>query len=208
MKTFANVLSLTIAIVAVIFALVPQHVRADPPPGQVTVINTAGQPVPVNGSVAATQSGSWTVGINGTPSITIANTPSAPVPIQNVDEYGRQPFQQFVSIDIPDGSISGDSDTFTVPVGKRLVIEHVSGQIVLTTPGFPRLLVRPGGSAGFPQLVMSEKIGPGIGGLEFWGITRQVLMYADSSFDVLWFRDNAIGQATANVVLTGHYINQ
>jgi hypothetical protein len=44
--------------------------------GSVTVVNTSANPVPVTGSVSASQSGTWNVGITGTPTVNVANGPA------------------------------------------------------------------------------------------------------------------------------------
>src|SRR5437763_17162019 len=61
-----------------------------PPTGQVLVVNGAGQPVPVapqgttivGGSVAATQSGAWNVGVAGTADVRVTNASPLPVTLQ------------------------------------------------------------------------------------------------------------------------------
>jgi hypothetical protein len=66
-------------------------------PQSVVVTNNSAQQVPVilaslpaiSGNVAATQSGAWTVGISGTPSMNITNLPGAPVPVRDVDLSSR-----------------------------------------------------------------------------------------------------------------------
>jgi len=66
-------------------------------PQAVVVTNSNSQQVPVtvtslptvSGNVAATQSGAWTVGVSGTPSMNIANLPGAPVPVRDVDVSNR-----------------------------------------------------------------------------------------------------------------------
>jgi hypothetical protein len=97
-------------------------------------------PVPVTGSttvsgaVAATQSGSWNVGIIGQPlSVSVANSPTVgltagtTVFTKNVEEPGRVPFQATV-----DGLQSGDGSFFSffapVPSNTRLVIKQVSAR--------------------------------------------------------------------------------
>ena len=67
----------------------------------------------VAGTVAATQNGIWNVGINGTPSVRVADDP------------GRIPFQSTKYCTPSPGSCSA---TFgPTPSGRRLVIEYVSG---------------------------------------------------------------------------------
>src|ERR1051326_4393671 len=47
----------------------------------------------VAGTVAASQSGPWTVGITGTPNVTVTNPATAPVFFRNVDDPGRTPYE-------------------------------------------------------------------------------------------------------------------
>jgi hypothetical protein len=61
--------------------------------------------------------------------VAITNLPA----VQNVALTGRSPFAGGESINaqpIPDGDVSGEH-TFVVPVGKRLVIEYVTAQMIL-----------------------------------------------------------------------------
>ena len=50
-----------------------------------------------------------------------------PLPVRELDNPGRQAFQVQVSANIPAGDFGGVG-SFTVPAGKRLVIEHVSAR--------------------------------------------------------------------------------
>ena len=87
----------------------------------VNVVNTPANPVPVtgsttvSGSVSATQSGTWTVGISG-----------QPIAIKN----GRTPYQEQRSASGGSGCgtvVCGPTFTFSpVPSGKQLVITAVS----------------------------------------------------------------------------------
>lgn len=74
-------------------------------------------PLPVAGTVAATQSGTWNVGIAGTPSINVANPASSPALVRNVDNSSRT----FVTLELVDGQ------SYTVPDGKILILEQVLG---------------------------------------------------------------------------------
>ena len=216
MSTLAQVVSLSTAALAVTLALAPQHTSAAAPvSSQVQVVNSSAQPVPVNGTVGATQSGAWTigaeqsgawnVGINGTPTVTIGNAPTAPIPTRNVDEYDRQPFQQTIIVQLGAGEQSDISGTITVPAGKRLVIENVAGQVVVPPGQIPIFLVQ----TDLPRhVVMAEHIGELNPGNDTWGITRRVLMYADLHVEVLLARNSTVGGAAANVTLTGHYVDR
>src|SRR6266568_4786805 len=59
--------------------------------------------------------------------VMVVNTPASPVPVRDVDNPARQPFQAEVVGGFADGaSTTGDIPITTVPAGKVLVIEHVS----------------------------------------------------------------------------------
>jgi hypothetical protein len=99
-----------LAFVSIVIALVPFVSRGQgnsqngPPPFDVKVINSPSQPVPVTGTVS------------------VSNLGSAPLPVQDVDSPGRQPVTA-------DGSCSGSGCTatvYTVPAGKRLIVEYAS----------------------------------------------------------------------------------
>lgn len=108
----------------------------------VKIINTADEPVPT--AAQGTTNIAGTVGISGTPNVNVANMPTvalAPgssilvdnnsmnaIPVRDVDNPARQAFQKSFNHPVP-AQASGVFQNFTVPVGKRLVIEHVSAQV-------------------------------------------------------------------------------
>ncbi len=134
MKTLGNTLRLALCVSVLAVLTIPTSSSAvDPgPPGglNVTVTNT---PLPVSGSigvsgtVAATQSGTWNVGVTGTPNVSVGNV----VAVQNVDEKGRVPYMQSGFQSCAPGNGLCDLVFPAVPAGKRLVIEHVSANIGL-----------------------------------------------------------------------------
>ena len=96
---------------------------ADPPGAPVQII--APLPLPttgthsVSGTVAATQSGPWNVGLNG-------NTKASPFFVRNADESNKTPWQVSLfttSCNLPTSCILA---TQQVPAGKRLVIEYAN----------------------------------------------------------------------------------
>src|SRR5205814_7959433 len=123
-------------------------------PDTVVIANTAQNPGVI--SVAGTANIAGSVSINNTPSvnvasmpsvnvatlpgITIANTPGSPAITRSADEHARQPFQREVYPFINDGSYY-DVQTFQVPQGKRLVIEHVSASAGMPQGQFPYVVV-------------------------------------------------------------------
>src|SRR5215831_2086602 len=161
-----------------------------PPGGMgVTILNT---PVPVTGSatvsgtVAATQSGPWTVQVvnppNAPASTTVTNPATAPVQTTDVDNPGRIPYQ---STQIADTTCIGTSPSCVVffppvPSGHRLVVLHVSGLAGAAT--------KPG-----QMNIGAGKQVPGVGGVRVNSLTNFAFQpfTVDTSFDqsVLMYLD-------------------
>ena len=104
--------------------------------GPTVTIDPAQLPLPVKGSatiegtVAATQSGAWNVGISG-------NNAAAPLLVKNVNEPGRLPYDVIATFN-SDRCVANCSnfdnifsrtifDLPSVPAGKKWVVTHVSG---------------------------------------------------------------------------------
>jgi hypothetical protein len=62
--------------------------------------------------------------------VTVINPTSVPVPVKDLDNPALQPFQWFFSITF-DPTQGTNGQSFTVPAGKRLVIEFVSATVAL-----------------------------------------------------------------------------
>lgn len=113
-------------------------------------------PLPVVGTVGATQSGTWNVGISGTPNVTVSSLPmvqfNGPQPvvttnsennpafIRDVDSVGRFPFVTQLCKDTGQGFCGTVPSSIDVPRDVRLVIEEfsatcVSGDITQPIPG-------------------------------------------------------------------------
>src|SRR5215510_10186376 len=78
------------------------------PTSQTQNVNVVNTP-----TVNAQQSGTWNVGINGTPVVgldagnnTVKIDSSIPASVRDVDNPARQPFQAFVAVVLPFGQIS------------------------------------------------------------------------------------------------------
>jgi len=98
----------------------PGSTQAGHPPGpDVRVVNTTAEPVPVTlqspNPVPVTLQGSATIDTTN------------PIPVRDVDRQPQQPVQ--FSLFIPGPS------SYTVPAGKRLVVEYVSGGFVIIPHG-------------------------------------------------------------------------
>jgi hypothetical protein len=110
--------------------VVPRPVSgAQPQP--VLVTNTGSQQVPVSiaslpamsGTVAATQSGTWTFGLSGTPSVTIANLPAAPLPVRDVDASNRIELYVF---EASEQNVPGLNLVFDPLPPGNILLDHVS----------------------------------------------------------------------------------
>lgn len=97
----------------------------------VQIVNPLPVPVTVSGdiggTVAATQSGTWSVGVNNT------------VLVKNLNEPGREPYEYGIEFDSSSCSFNCSNfahlgqvivfDGPVVPAGKRLIVQHVSGRL-------------------------------------------------------------------------------
>jgi hypothetical protein len=62
--------------------------------------------------------------------VLVTNTATNPVQTRDVDKTAQQPFQKNFHMTFDPGQL-GTSATFTVPAGKRLVLENVSGDFMV-----------------------------------------------------------------------------
>lgn len=149
-----------LALVGIATLGTPHHGRSasgtssSAPTSQTQNVNVVNAP-----TVNAQQSGLWNVGINGTPTVEVANFPATtnvgidplsntvkvdttnPLPVRDVDNAVRQPFAAACTIQ----NNNGFPCTVTVvPPGKRLVIEmfqvnqqNVAPELVVVTNNTP-----------------------------------------------------------------------
>lgn len=207
-----------------------QTVKADQPDA-VIVTNT---PLPVQGTVAATQSGLWNVGITGTPTVNVGNLGAVhltdngnPLNVHDVDRPTQQPFSQFIECNlVPEGQ--GRPQNFcdpgvilpAVPAGKTLVIEDYSGNCevptgsVVTLSGFDLFTV----SATQVGIFSGAVRGPATlaGTLAATGQTRFVFgraakLYAPAGSTlqptVLSTSTGPTSQGSCMVFLNGYFVN-
>jgi hypothetical protein len=101
------------------------------------------------------------------------------IPIRDVENPARQPFQRELQITVPAGS-NGVAQTFTVPAGKRLVIEFVAASLGLF-PGQKGILLittTVGGSIASYDLPLTDQ-GVGFTGFAGFRTSQMVRIYAD-----------------------------
>jgi len=104
---------------AVVFAgpAAAQPMTVQAPPGgiAVNVVNPPDSPVPVE--------------VQGVPEVDVSNTPETPIHVRDVDRRARTPYIHGCEIALEDGSTQRFCSFADVEVGKRLVVEFISGEI-------------------------------------------------------------------------------
>ena len=146
MKPFARlmVMTLGLGLLAALTGLVgPQPQRTNAAvAAAVAVVNTPNVNVANTPTVNAQQSGAWNVGINGTPTVNLNNSPTMPLFNRDVENPARQPFQMLCGVTIGNTGFNnfGNCTLTTVPNGKELVIQTVSGLANFPTGVKPSLI--------------------------------------------------------------------
>jgi hypothetical protein len=118
--------------------------------GAVSVANTPS--VNIANSPTVTLSGSSTVTLAPGGSITVGNTVSSPLLVRDVDNPARNGMNAVARITIKAGSNYGLGTVYTVPEGKRLVIEHVSVAITIDMNIYPIVTLLEGEAFSGPTL--------------------------------------------------------
>jgi hypothetical protein len=148
--------------------------------------------------------------------VQVANTPANPVPTQAVDNPARQPVGLDVQDSIADGqpgafATFGDANgPYTVPAGKRLVVESISAQFNLPTGQKPTdllfLTTINGRQAGFTALPIFSS---SANGTDFFQVAANFTAYVDpgTQLQVLCDRSSTTGAAACFVLVMGHLEN-
>jgi hypothetical protein len=148
----------------------------------------------------------------GTASVTVTNT----VPTKASDNPAFQPAEETEAFTLTPGATGGGGTVYTVPAGKRLVIETASvvAQLPTTQRAIANLLINLAGATGHT--------GPGIGvfmipmELQFDNGTTALSagtlgshMYADAgtTVDVSVGRSDGTGTGTFTVAVAGYLVN-
>jgi hypothetical protein len=141
-------------------------------------------------------------------SVLITNKANNPVFIKDVDLAARQPFQWDKTVDF-DPSQLGGSASFTVPAGKRLVIEFVSGDIFVTKGKIVTFGVNTtvNGTATAHHLLLTPQGGSG-GYIESYLASQSLRLYADSNTTVtLGVNSTEGGDTKGFFTVSGYLVN-
>ena len=179
----------------------------------VTVVNTTANPVPVigtvtgqvTGSVSATQSGTWNVGITGTPTVAISGS------VMTHSE--ERPADTAVQFEL---ELDCDSESYTVPAGNRLVLEFVSTSAVSLAGGSDPALVlaiitRLNGQLNAHYLTLDKQVVDN-GGHPFSVLSsfKPLIAYADEGTEVCYRRNFLVGGpiTLSSVNFSGYLVAQ
>ena len=200
------------------------------PTSQTQNVNVVNTP-----SVNAQQTGTWNVGISGTPVVgldasnntvkfdavnnTVKIDPTNPLPVRDVDSPARQPFQADATGSFLNGGVStGDVHITTVPAGKLLIIEHMSalGTMIvgqkMTSVAIYTTLQKFNNGNGVPHfLAISLQGNNPVYNEDFFAASQDTRLYADPGTEVTGFalRDSTTG-LNANAVrftISGYFVD-
>lgn len=152
--------------------------------------------------VGATQVGTWNVGILGTPTVKV-DLGSSPLPVRNVND-AADVFQTSMQRTAPDNICCVPVGSFTVPIGKRLVIEDVSvdAEINNELATVHIVTTAAGNTVDHPVVALQT------GANQEAAAGRLTRLYADggTTVEVNGHRYGLAGPATFVVSLSGYYV--
>jgi hypothetical protein len=170
-------------------------------PLSVKVVNTSAEPVPVTGTVNIGNLGTGGITVGGT--VGVENAGTNPLKVRDVSEALRQPYHE----DHLFGPVSGVSNVtstyVTVPTGKVLVIEHVSGYTsYASTNPLPTLQLKVSGSPFY--LLPARTWSDNSPGFRLWLYSEQIHLYLTAG-QTLSIETTALAESW--IYLNGYYID-
>ena len=141
--------------------------------------------------------------------VNVINTANAPVPVRDVENPAHDPIQVGLQ------KFNPAVPNFTVPTGKRLVIEYVSAQISQTDCDFVRYSVTTT-VQGVTQehLFFLQVVGVGFTSPKIFGLSQQTRIYADPNTEVILGRsvdamDSGCGfsEPSPDLTISGYLVN-
>jgi hypothetical protein len=158
----------------------------------------------VSGAIAAAQSGAWNVGIAG-------NSAANPLNVKNVDERGRNPFQErFICFTGPGNSGRCTAVGNAVPPNKRLVIEHVSAALITDTgKGIEETEIGNSINGSAEQFLFSRLENFNIpGARDTYYVNEHVLLYVESGQQPYFRAKTAtFSSISVNAYISGYLVN-
>ena len=154
--------------------------------------------------------------------VLVTNGPSTPVPVtlqgtSSVDVIdGRQPFESRLDLSLSNGDF-GDGAGFTVPEGKRLIVEFISARVTLPQGQTPSIFVNSlSGAVGFALPLQPQGIrATSVGTFAEFGAALKTLEFEDGGgfYDVFLERQpssdggNVNGTGNGSVFVSGYLVD-
>ena len=184
-----QILAVSLTIIAAAVTVQSAFSAQTSPPGpDVRVINTQTNPVPVSVINFPT----------GTNTVVVSSSTNAPLLVRQVDSMVMQPFSFSARVFGSDGEFSIEQVIYTVPTGKRLVLEYIAFDVVLPS-GQSVLRTRVGDANAIPHFVGTTSLDNSI----FQG-SQLVKTYTDRTLLVIITRNSTAGHMEALVTATGY----
>ena len=185
-----------LALIGVLALLTPRTGQSQTdtvgPSKPVLVINSPSEPVPVTGMV------------------NVGNLGNSPLPVRDVDN-GQQPFHENTGILLFSLNSGTTTTIFTVPEGKRFILETVSAHVELDpvdTPHRVVVLTQLGNKPVFHEILVSRQ-GLDLNGQSVFVGTHYMRAYADPGTEVKFqfSRSNTTKSASAEVTISGYFVD-
>lgn len=182
--------------------------QPSPPGPDVRVVNTQDNPVPVSVINFPT----------GTNTVNVSSSTNAPLFVRDVDNPARQPIVRLAfQMNVLVGETQAiNNQIYTVPAGKRLVIEFVSVR-TFVLPSGQTFSVEVGVSDGqttydinlAPTLVGTFTVGTGGNKGDLSAISQQTRVYANAGDTIRAFaqKGDDVGAGQANITVMGYLVD-
>jgi len=126
------------------------------------------------------------VNVTNTPSVSVGNPPTSPIPVKNVENPAKSPFWGFASGTFTADYINIQLSLGDIPEGKRLVIEQVTAYCELDSDdSIPRVTISMNHKTSestysvYQVPLLMQKMGSTYDGKVGWAISQQVRLYSD-----------------------------
>lgn len=170
----------------------------------VLVVNTPSQPVPVSLTGTPTLNvGNFPATQTVTGSVSVGNTSADPVAIVDVNGDAAQPFNVESRFTISDTATGEISPCYSVPPGKRLVLEQVSVEVTLGDGVSVSVAQVQNRGNGFMNVLMQDAGGP------FWQGIEYGRFYAEAGavLDCVLFKSATGAESDGRFSLTGYLVD-
>lgn len=148
------------------------------------------------------------VNVVNTPAVNIVNPEASPALVRDVDRAAAQPYQDSVSVEIPNGEGFESGALSIVPAGKRLVVEYVTAEANMDGNQMVKVSLVVGNVRYNLLMIPQGTFGIGVH-RSFLVASEPVRIYVDggTSVGVAAERNAFIGGALVTFSISGHLVN-